>query len=114
MKSIIIALATMFLFSTVSIARDQVSIAGSSTVLPFARIIAEEVGKTPSIKTPVVESGGSSVGKKGKQNVVSFLISRLHTTIDQQKLKHTNYKRNSISNGRRIFNRQDNSTRHSA
>ena len=46
-------------------ARDQVSMAGSSTVLPFATIIAEEMGKNPNFKTPVVESGGSSVGKKG-------------------------------------------------
>ena len=46
-------------------ARDYISIAGSSTVLPFATIVAEELGKNPSLKTPVVESGGSSVGKKG-------------------------------------------------
>ena len=46
-------------------ARDQLSLAGSSTVLPFATIIAEEMGKNPKYKTPVVESGGSSVGKKG-------------------------------------------------
>ncbi|CAI8336300.1 MAG: Phosphate-binding protein PstS [Alphaproteobacteria bacterium UBA4588] len=46
-------------------ARDYVSLAGSSTVLPFATIIAEAMGKNPSFKTPVVESGGSSVGKKG-------------------------------------------------
>ena len=46
-------------------AREQLSLAGSSTVLPFATIIAEEMGKNPKFKTPVVESGGSSVGKKG-------------------------------------------------
>lgn len=46
-------------------ARDYVSIAGSSTVLPFATIIAEQLGNNPSFKTPIVESGGSSVGKKG-------------------------------------------------
>tara|TARA_Y100000589_G_scaffold150036_1_gene143196 strand:+ start:280 stop:1242 length:963 start_codon:yes stop_codon:yes gene_type:complete len=38
---------------------------GSSTVFPFATIVAEQLGKNPSIKTPVVEAGGSSVGKKG-------------------------------------------------
>ena len=27
--------------------------------------IAEQLGKNPNFKTPVVESGGSSVGKKG-------------------------------------------------
>jgi phosphate transport system substrate-binding protein len=46
-------------------ARDYISIAGSSTVLPFATIVAEAMGNNPSYKTPVVESGGSSVGKKG-------------------------------------------------
>jgi phosphate transport system substrate-binding protein len=48
-----------------AMARDYISIAGSSTVLPFATIIAERHGNNPSYKTPVVESGGSSVGKKG-------------------------------------------------
>ena len=65
MKSFIIALATMAIFSTSSMARENVSIAGSSTVLPFATVIAEQLGKNPNFKTPVVESGGSSVGKKG-------------------------------------------------
>ena len=51
--------------STTAVARDYVSMAGSSTVFPFATIVAEAVGKNPAVKTPVVESGGSSVGKKG-------------------------------------------------
>ena len=51
--------------STAAMARDYVSMAGSSTVSPFATIVAEAVGKRPGLKTPVVESGGSSVGKKG-------------------------------------------------
>ncbi len=51
--------------STSAMARDYVSIAGSSTVLPFATIVAERLGRNPEFKTPVVESGGSSVGKKG-------------------------------------------------
>lgn len=51
--------------TTAASARDYLSIAGSSTVLPFATIVAEQLGNNPSFKTPVVESGGSSVGKKG-------------------------------------------------
>ena len=44
-------------------ARDTIQVAGSSTVLPFASIVAEEFGKTyPQFKTPVVASGGSSAG----------------------------------------------------
>lgn len=46
-------------------ARDQVQIAGSSTVLPYAKIAAESFGEVfPSFKTPIVESGGSSGGLK--------------------------------------------------
>ncbi len=46
-------------------ARDQVQIAGSSTVLPYAQIVAEAFGETYSnFKTPIVESGGSSGGLK--------------------------------------------------
>jgi len=91
MKSFIIALATMFLFSTVSIARDQLSIAGSSTVLPFARIIAEEVGKTPSIKTPVVESGGSSVGKKGVCDGIGTQFIDIGNASSRMKTKELEY-----------------------
>ncbi len=46
-------------------ARDQIQIAGSSTVLPYAKIVAENFGETyPNFPTPVVESGGSSAGLK--------------------------------------------------
>ncbi|GFO81770.1 MAG: hypothetical protein A49_13970 [Methyloceanibacter sp.] len=48
-----------------ALARDQIQIAGSSTVLPYAQIVAEDFGKTYSkFKSPVVESGGSSAGLK--------------------------------------------------
>ncbi|MCC0028160.1 MAG: substrate-binding domain-containing protein [Zhengella sp.] len=45
-------------------ARDQVQIAGSSTVLPYASIVAEAFGENTDFPTPVVESGGSSAGLK--------------------------------------------------
>ncbi|MGB7269421.1 MAG: substrate-binding domain-containing protein [Albidovulum sp.] len=45
-------------------ARDQVQVAGSSTVLPYATIVAEAFGENSDFKTPVVESGGSSSGLK--------------------------------------------------
>ncbi|MEP9399169.1 substrate-binding domain-containing protein [Mesorhizobium sp. KR2-14] len=46
-------------------ARDQIQIAGSSTVLPYAKIVAENFGETfTNFKTPVVESGGSGAGIK--------------------------------------------------
>ena len=45
--------------------RDTIQIAGSSTVLPFASIVAEEFGNAfPDFKAPVVGSGGSGGGLK--------------------------------------------------
>ena len=45
--------------------RDTIQIAGSSTVLPFASIVAEEFGASfPEFKTPVVGSGGTGGGLK--------------------------------------------------
>lgn len=45
--------------------RDNIQIAGSSTVLPFASIVAEEFGAVfPEFKTPVVASGGTGGGLK--------------------------------------------------
>ena len=44
--------------------RDNVQIAGSSTVLPYASIVAEAFGENFDFPTPVVESGGSSAGLK--------------------------------------------------
>lgn len=45
-------------------ARDQIQIAGSSTVLPYASIVAEAFGENTDFPTPIVESGGSSAGLK--------------------------------------------------
>jgi phosphate transport system substrate-binding protein len=46
-------------------ARSNIQIAGSSTVLPYAKIVAEHFREIYSnFKTPVVESGGSGAGIK--------------------------------------------------
>jgi phosphate transport system substrate-binding protein len=45
-------------------ARDQIQIKGSSTVLPYASIVAEAFGENFSFPTPVVEGGGSGAGRK--------------------------------------------------
>ena len=50
--------------ATAVYARDNVQIAGSSTVLPYASIVAEAFGENFDFPTPVVESGGSSAGLK--------------------------------------------------
>ena len=58
------ALAISALSVTAAAARDQVQVAGSSTVLPYASIVAEAFGENSDFPTPVVESGGSSAGLK--------------------------------------------------
>jgi len=45
-------------------ARDYISIVGSSTVYPFATVVAEQFGKTSKFKTPKIESTGSGGGLK--------------------------------------------------
>nr|VFK04083.1 MAG: phosphate ABC transporter substrate-binding protein, PhoT family [Candidatus Kentron sp. H]VFK04658.1 MAG: phosphate ABC transporter substrate-binding protein, PhoT family [Candidatus Kentron sp. H]VFK05965.1 MAG: phosphate ABC transporter substrate-binding protein, PhoT family [Candidatus Kentron sp. H] len=47
-----------------ALARDYISIVGSSTVYPFATVVAEQFGKTSSFKTPKIESTGSGGGLK--------------------------------------------------
>ncbi|RYG90422.1 phosphonate ABC transporter substrate-binding protein [Loktanella sp. IMCC34160] len=56
----VLALAAMT--ATAAAARDNVQVAGSSTVLPYASIVAELFGENTDLPTPVVESGGSSAG----------------------------------------------------
>lgn len=47
-----------------SAARDYISIVGSSTVYPFATVVAERFGKSTNFKTPKIESTGSGGGLK--------------------------------------------------
>ncbi|GGL88626.1 phosphonate ABC transporter substrate-binding protein [Pseudooceanicola nanhaiensis] len=58
------AVAIAAVSATAAAARDQVQVAGSSTVLPYASIVAEAFGENFDFPTPVVESGGSSAGLK--------------------------------------------------
>ena len=63
-KLTVSALALGAVSATAAAARDQVQVAGSSTVLPYASIVAEAFGENFDFPTPVVESGGSSAGLK--------------------------------------------------
>jgi len=47
-----------------ALARDQIQIVGSSTVYPFATIVAERFGNKGKFKTPVIESTGTGGGFK--------------------------------------------------
>jgi phosphate transport system substrate-binding protein len=51
-------------FVGVASARDYISIVGSSTVYPFATVVAEQFGKSSQYKTPKIESTGSGGGLK--------------------------------------------------
>ena len=65
MKIALYASAAIIALTSAAVARDRVQVAGSSTVLPYAKIVAETFGETyPDFKTPVVESGGSGAGIK--------------------------------------------------
>ncbi len=48
----------------IAAARDVISIVGSSTVYPFATVVAEQFGKKTRFKTPKIESTGSGGGFK--------------------------------------------------
>jgi phosphate transport system substrate-binding protein len=66
-KSAVIAAAAIVAASvgvTKAEARDYISIVGSSTVYPFATVVAEQFGKTTQFKTPKIESTGSGGGLK--------------------------------------------------
>ena len=79
-------------------ARDYISIAGSSTVLPFATIVAERLGRNPSQKTPVVESGGSSVGKKGVCDGIGMQFIDIGNASSRMKSKELQYcEKNGVS-----------------
>ncbi|MFZ1480066.1 MAG: substrate-binding domain-containing protein [Paracoccaceae bacterium] len=58
------ALAVIAVSATSAAARDQVQVSGSSTVLPYATIVAEAFGENFDFPTPVVEGGGSGAGRK--------------------------------------------------
>jgi phosphate transport system substrate-binding protein len=57
-------IAIVAVSATASLARDQVQVTGSSTVLPYATIVAEAFGENFDFPSPVVEGGGSGAGRK--------------------------------------------------
>ncbi|MDJ0856241.1 MAG: PstS family phosphate ABC transporter substrate-binding protein [Desulfobacterales bacterium] len=69
LKRTVIVLTAIAFLATAGVvaagsARDYISIVGSSTVYPFATVVAEQFGKTTSFKTPKIESTGSGGGLK--------------------------------------------------
>ena len=62
-KIMIIAVFASSIFTFSSQARDTIKIVGSSTVYPYATVVAERFGKT-GFNTPVIESTGTGGGMK--------------------------------------------------
>ncbi len=60
-KIITLALVTI---TAISQAREHIEIVGSSTVFPFATVVAETFGKKTGLPTPKIESTGSGGGIK--------------------------------------------------
>jgi len=64
MKNVFLLTAALSLAATTAYARDNIQITGSSTVLPYATIVAEAFGENFDFPTPIVEGGGSGAGRK--------------------------------------------------
>jgi phosphate transport system substrate-binding protein len=61
---VLAAIAVSFSTASYAASRDHINIVGSSTVYPFATVVAEKFGKTTEFKTPKIESTGSGGGMK--------------------------------------------------
>ncbi len=71
MKKLVVCLTTLAAVVALGLSnvnagssRDYIAIVGSSTVYPFATVVAEQFGKTTAFKTPKIESTGSGGGHK--------------------------------------------------
>ncbi|PVY76304.1 phosphate ABC transporter substrate-binding protein (PhoT family) [Tamilnaduibacter salinus] len=63
LASVVVA-GAMTAVATPAAARDTISIVGSSTVYPFATVVAERFGRSSDFPTPKLESTGSGGGMK--------------------------------------------------
>ena len=63
MKKLLYTVAILSLAAP-AYARDNIQVTGSSTILPYATIVAEAFGENFGFPTPVVEGGGSGAGRK--------------------------------------------------
>lgn len=63
-KLCLLTAALLVTGSTAYAQRDNISIVGSSTVYPFATVVAEQFGRSTDFGTPKIESTGSGGGLK--------------------------------------------------
>jgi phosphate transport system substrate-binding protein len=65
MKKVLMLAITISLITSFAFGANAIHIAGSSTVLPYATMVAENFGETyTNFLTPIVESGGTGAGFK--------------------------------------------------
>ncbi len=67
MKKLLITSALLVMTLSHANERDNVTVVGSSTVFPFATVVAETFGKSGGFKTPKIESTGSGGGMKSEE-----------------------------------------------
>ena len=60
----ILLILVAFIGASSSVARENVEVVGSSTVYPFATVVAERYGRASGKPTPKIESTGSGGGMK--------------------------------------------------
>lgn len=60
----VLAIALLSLTGPPAFARERVHVVGSSTIYPFATVVAEYLGRSPRYEVPLVESTGSGGGLK--------------------------------------------------
>ena len=63
-RTITVAAAISSITAVHAAGRDTVNIVGSSTVYPFATVVAERFGRSTDFNTPKIESTGSGGGLK--------------------------------------------------
>ena len=64
MKKLTLTATLLSAFLVQASERNNINIVGSSTVFPFATVVAESFGKETAFKTPKIESTGSGGGMK--------------------------------------------------
>ncbi len=93
MNKLITVTSTLLLsagLSAPAMARDYISIVGSSTVYPFATVVAERFGKVSNFNTPTIEATGSGGGLKLFCSGVG--VDTPDITNSSRRIKYSEYK----------------------
>jgi phosphate transport system substrate-binding protein len=72
--AVVVIILTLSAAALAQSGRDYVYVVGSSTVYPFATVVAERFGRGSEFKTPKIESTGSGGGLKLFCDGVGILV----------------------------------------